>query len=140
MSCCGQKKENYGDVKLDWGVYPMGLEYDGGGCAGDEGAPLADSANAARAANAQRNIEQRGTNNAFQYEACPERLRYAVGTGCMNPMCKCPNCQGDCKCMRPGMMMMGRKHGLLFWVLVIVAIWLFYTQVYKKGLLRRFTR
>lgn len=128
MSCCG-KKEQYGNVDLDWGVYPMGLQYDDGGCSGDSYAPPADSGTANRAAMSLRNMQQRGSNNAYQYEDVPERLQYAVGTGCMNSMCKCPNCQGDCKCMR-GMMKQGfAGHGWLFWLVVLVAVWLLYKRM-----------
>lgn len=132
MSCgCGNKEE-YGDVKLDWGVYPIGLQYDDGGCEGDDGAPLADGQSIDRAMASKRNTQQRGGNNAYKFESTPVPLQYAIGTGCMNPMCKCPNCQGDCKCMK----MFTGRHGIMFWAILVIGGWLLY-KAYKKGMFRR---
>lgn len=94
--------EHYGPVELNWGVYPEGLEYDAGGVWGEECiAPNVLAADAERAAHYKRNMEQRGSNNAYLYETSPERLRYAYGAGCMNPNCKCHNCHNSCYC-KPG--------------------------------------
>lgn len=94
-----QLREGYGSENLEWGVYPVGLEFDAGGSCGEASiAPAAVAADVARGNYYKRNMEQRGNNNPYLYEAVPERLRYAYGTGCMNADCKCQNCQGSCMC------------------------------------------
>lgn len=144
MSCasgnCG-KKEQYGPVRLDWGVYPMGEQYDMGGChagAGDGGDMMHGPSHEeeARVAHYKHNMEQRGGNNPYQFEACPERLRYEVGTGCMNPGCMCHNCQGDCKCTRQGRLTEGFSvlgHDLKFWLIAGLVAYLVYHFMSKKS-------
>lgn len=137
MSCGCDKKEQYGPVRLDWGVYPLGSHQDMGGCpdGGIADGPTPDEL--ARVAYAKRNMEQRGGNNPYQFEACPERLRYEVGTGCMNPGCMCHNCQGDCKCTKQGGLMEGfgmlMGHDLKFWLIAAVVAYLVYTYMSKKA-------
>jgi len=94
-----QLREGYGSENLEWGVYPVGLEFDAGGSCDEASiAPAAVAADVARGVYYKRNMEQRANNNPYLYEAVPQRLRYAYGTGCMNPDCKCQNCQGSCMC------------------------------------------
>jgi len=129
-----QLREGYGAENLEWGVYPVGLEFDAGGSC-DEAciAPAAVAADVARGNYYKRNMEQRGNNNPYLYETVPQRLRYAYGTGCMNPDCKCQNCQGSCMCgaaaaqpmflpsMRGGMSL---HTVLLIILIVLVALYL----------------
>ena len=98
----GKKKENYGRVRLDWGQYPLEAQADMGGCYGDEGLalPPVDEEAAQRRSHYLANMSQRAGNNPHQFENCPERLKYEVGTGCMNPACMCQNCQGNCMCTK----------------------------------------
>lgn len=150
----GGKKENYGRVRLDWGQYPIHELNDMGGCHGDEGSALpdVDPQAAARTAHAMQNMTQRGGNNPYQFENCPERLKYEVGTGCMNPACHCPNCQGDCHCaagmahkskmlqalkakMSAGPRLMGKP--VTFWLVVGVLAYLLYRN---RGAIRRALR
>ena len=102
-----QKRENYGAVLLDWGSYPLGEQQDMGGCPADHPAEAASPDDLARVAHYKRNMEQRAGNNPYQFESCPDRLRYEVGTGCMNPGCMCHNCHGDCKCTKQGALVEG---------------------------------
>lgn len=125
-----QKREHYGAVRLDWGTYPLGTHHDAGGCPVDQPAELARPDELARVAHYKRNMEQRGGNNPYQFEGCPERLRYEVGTGCMNPACMCRNCHGDCKCNKNvvegfgDMTILGRD--LKFWLIAGAVAFLTY--------------
>jgi hypothetical protein len=138
--------------QLNWGIYPQGLEYDAGGetACGEEGiAPKVIAADAERAAYAKRNMEERGGNNAYLYETTPKRLRYAYGVGCMNPECKCHNCQGSCSCAekKPPMrerirnriiqkrtQMFSSKLALLIALIILVAV---AVLLYKRIVARR---
>jgi hypothetical protein len=135
------KKENYGNVYLDWGNYPMGAHHDMGGCPATAAPPLADAEDVARAAHAHATAEQRGGNNPYQFESCPERLRYEIGTGCMNPACHCKNCQGDCKCGAGGSIVEGfggnitiLGHDLRFWLIAVGVAALVYMLMSGKPL------
>ena len=130
-----QKRENYGAVLLDWGSYPLGEQQDMGGCPADHPAEAASPDDLARVAHYKRNMEQRAGNNPYQFEACPERLRYEVGTGCMNPGCMCHNCQGDCKCTKQGRLVEGftvMGQDLKFWLIAGVVGLLVYKYLSKK--------
>ena len=136
MSCGCGKKEQYGPDRLDWGVFPISEHHDAGGCPAD-GGELGTPAegDVARVAHYKRNMEQRGGNNPYQFEECPDRLRYEVGTGCMNPGCMCHNCQGDCKCTKQGKLVKGFTilgKDLKFWLVAIVVAWLVYYYMSKK--------
>lgn len=132
---CAHKKEQYGPVRLDWGVSPLGEHHDMGGCPAT-GAPEGPTAHeVARVAHYKRNMEQRGGNNPYEFEKCPERLRYEVGTGCMNPGCMCHNCQGDCKCNKQGGLVEGFQvmgQSLQFWLVAALVAYLVYTYMSKK--------
>lgn len=132
-------RENYGMVDLDWGSYPLGEHLDMGGCGADQGAAVADAADAARAAYAQKTQEERGGNNPYDFEECPSRLRYEIGTGCMNPACHCKNCHGSCACGSDGVlvegfgldtMFLGRD--LKFWAVALLVAYVVYCMLNKK--------
>lgn len=137
MSC--HLKEKYGPVRLDWGMMPIAASNDLGGCpSGVADAPTADAQDHARVAHYKRNMEQRGGNNPYQFEQCPERLRYEVGTGCMNPGCMCKNCHGDCKCTKQGGLVEGFSllgRDLKFWLVAAVVAFIVYK--YLNGKKRR---
>jgi len=132
MSC---KREAYGPVRLDWGVYPLGEQYDDGGCPAGGRIDRPSASQRARVAHYKHNMEQRGGNNPYEFEACPQRLRYEVGTGCMNPGCMCHNCQGDCKCTKQGGLVEGFSvlgKDMKFWIVAIAVAYLFYYYMMKK--------
>ena len=136
--CNSNKKEQYGQVRLDWGSAPMDESHDMGGCpaTGIPEGPTPEEV--ARVSHYKKNMEQRGGNNPYEFENCPSRLRYEVGTGCMNPQCMCHNCQGDCKCNKGltegfigRVMIMG--HDLKFWAVTVLVAYLVYKYMSKKG-------
>lgn len=95
--------EKYGNPRLVWGYYPLSADYNSGGCVGGCGpASPANAMAVARGAASKKNMEQRGGNNAFQFEQHPGYTQHEVGTGCYNPNCHCPNCQGNCICDKKG--------------------------------------
>jgi len=138
MSCgCDDKKEQYGQVRLDWGPSPLGGEHDMGGCPSSSVIDGPTPEEQARVAYSKRNMEQRAGNNPFMFEQCPDRLRYAIGTGCMNPSCNCFNCQGNCKCGAEsfvGGSFMG--HDLKFWLIVGVVAYFVYIYMSKRKLFK----
>ena len=102
-----QKKviENYGDIHLHPGYYPMAEEYDLGGCFdGNKGGCLEMPSAQERARVAERKLimEQRGMNNPLKYVEAPLYTHYATGTGCMNRTCQCKDCSGLCSCPKTG--------------------------------------
>ena len=132
MSC---KREQYGPIRMDWGVYPLGEQHDDGGCPAEGKFDQVTASQRARVAQSKHNMEMRGGNNPYEFEACPKRLRYEVGTGCMNPGCMCHNCQGDCKCTKQGGLVEGFSvlgKDMKFWIVAIAAAYLFYYYMSKK--------
>ena len=98
--------EKYGNPRLVWGYYPLSADYNSGGCVGGCGpAPPASPINVARAEASKMAMEQRGGNNAFKFQQHPGYTQHEVGTGCYNPNCYCPNCNGDCLCSKDGKFM-----------------------------------
>jgi hypothetical protein len=113
----------------------MGLEFDSGGNC-DEAciAPAATAEAVERANHYKRNMEERGNNNPYLYETVPQRLRYAYGAGCMNPDCKCVNCQGSCLCdpNKKKMMRLPNLKKPISWHLVLLVIVIVLVALYLK--------
>lgn len=119
---------------MEWGVYPEGLEYDAGGATttgwGEQVIdPVMVARDAQRAAHYKRNMEQRGSNNAYLYETEPRRLRYAYGVGCMNPNCQSHNCHGDQFCA-PASGVVGQFGWKQLFMLILAA--LIATFIYRR--------
>lgn len=131
-------EEHYGPARLDWGTYPLGIEHDMGGCAGERHAfDEVDAGDARRLAHSKKTMEERGGNNPYAFESCPERLRYAIGTGCMNPACHCYNCHGDCKCGANGAIVEGfavAGRDWKFWAVALLVAWIVYKYMGGKKL------
>lgn len=147
--------EKYGNPRLVWGYYPLSADYNSGGCVGGCGpTPPADPIAVARGEASKMTMEQRGGNNAFHFQQHPGYTQHEVGTGCYNPNCHCPNCQGDCLCSKNGDFMSfsprdplqllsglvgGSNEGgndALTWIAMIALAYFAYNMVFKR-LLRR---
>jgi len=126
--------ENYGPVELSYGGYPYCS--DGGvNCSSDRVATPASADQMERAANALRSSVERGGNNSLVFQTCPQKK--IVGTGCMNPMCECPNCQGDCVCGR-SLEAFGASRDSYWWIgVVLMAFIVYYLMSSGKSSKRR---
>lgn len=117
--------------------YPVHAALDNGGCPGSHTLQSwTDGQTDAALYEQRKSMEQRGGNNPYQFKQCPDSVTSLVGTGCMNPACRCASCHGDCTCDSPqlaegfcGAEVLGM--GLGKWVLLAVAAWIAY-DYFKK--------
>lgn len=122
------KKEHYGPVHLGVGDYPIAHNLDNGGCADGACARPISAAEKAKAQCAQKMVNERSGNNPYEFHLNKPALNY--GTGCMNPSCQCPTCQGDCVCARRvehfGFNDFFADKDWTFWIITFVVAYLMY--------------
>jgi len=65
---------------------------------------------------------------ALRYKQ-PPGANEVVGTGCMNPDCMCPNCQGDCRCGAAKDFALGGN--VMLYILAALLLYIVYRYISK---------